>query len=100
MVNKLAYALALGVVAASVTFSVAAQDEVTQAVPQAPQRAPVQLTDAQLDEITAGKAVVILNSAPISLFRNDPADHTVCINCQRTPPGTLTTPNGKVIVFH
>ena len=97
MVNKLAYALAL--VAASVAFNVAAQDEVTPAMPQVAKPAPVQLTDAQLDEITAGKAIVILNSAPISLFRNDP-EHTVCINCQRTPPGTLTTPNGKVIVFH
>lgn len=96
MVKKLAYAV---IVAGFVAFNAAAEEQVNQPVSQAPQPAPVQLTDAELDQVTAGKVVVILNSAPISLFRNDP-EHTVCINCQNTAPGTLTTPNGKVIVFH
>ena len=93
MFKRLAYAV---IVAGSAAFNVAAEEQVNQPVPQP---APVQLTDAELDQLTAGKVVVILNSAPISLFRNDP-EHTVCINCQNTAPGTLTTPNGKVIVFH
>jgi hypothetical protein len=71
---------------------------------------PVKLTDADLDNITAGSAIsanVISNSGQASVFRinGDPtsgSSHVVCVNCAEIPlpPGAqahlVVNPSGTV----
>lgn len=72
---------------------------------------PVKLTDAELDNITAGSAIVttaVVNPGNASHFKisGDPTTgraHLVCVNCAELPPGIdqlhiVQNPSGTV--FH
>ena len=96
---------------AAMSTSALANDGATKAATQA-QSAAVKLSDAQLDEITAGAAVsevVIFNrgQAEVGWRLNPSENHSMCINCVPVDSsagtsgtvGVVTPKEGKEMIF-
>ena len=99
----------LMVAAVTALFAAISMSAMADEVAQAAKPQAVRMTDAQLDQVTAGGATslnVIFNPGNADVSKLNPANnHATCVNCDlgiTPPPGTsgvtaVFTPNGTLI---
>jgi hypothetical protein len=91
--------LAGGMVAAFALVCAAQAEEEKQAQVAPGAREPVQLSDAELDEVTAGITVVVFTPGKGGVTINEPARTVLITGGSPSTFGFVVTPNGRFITI-